>query len=144
MMKGSGDSSLLLSTLGNETTLPRTTWCLPGMCTGLSAPGKGLLTVHSLLVFCLFWRELGHSVKDSPPLPHHKLGLYLSLIGEEGKVDLFQCLHHLRQARAAQFTEQGLRACWVGREGTIRPMFCHQTPHLSLATNTLVSLTHCQ
>lgn len=42
--------------------------------------------------------------------------MYLGLIGEEGKVDLFQCLHHLRQARAAQFTEQGLRACWVGRE----------------------------
>lgn len=31
-------------------------------------------------------------------------------------MDLFQCLHHFRQARAAQFTEQGLRACWVGRE----------------------------
>lgn len=62
----------------------------------------------------------------SPP----QAGLYLGLIGEEGKVDLFQCLHRLRQARAAQFTEQGLRACWVGRE---RPS--DQCPVIKLPTS---------
>lgn len=110
MPKGSRDSSLLCPALGNERTLPVRN------AQRASAPGKGLVIIHSLLVFCLSWREPGHSVRDGPPSPHHKLRQYLSLIGEEGKVDLFQCLHHLRQARAAQFTEQGLRACWVGRE----------------------------
>lgn len=54
--------------------------------------------------------------RTAHPFPHHKRRLYLGLIGEEGEVDLFQCLHHLRQARAAQFTEQGLGARCIGRE----------------------------
>lgn len=85
---------------------------------------------------------MDYLVKDSPSLSHHKLGLYLGLIREESKVDLLQCLHDLHQARAAQFTEQGLRACCSCRERpshqcsfTILPTSAqHPTPWLSLLT----------
>lgn len=42
-------------------------------------------------------------------------GEHLGLVGEEGKVNLLQRLHHLCQTRAAQLTEQGLGA-GVGEE----------------------------
>lgn len=115
MLKGNRDSSLLLSTLGNETILPHTPCCSLGTCTGLVLQEEPVNCPFPVGVLSLL-EEPGHSAKDSPPLPHHKRGLYLGLIGKEGKVDLFQRLHHLRQARAAQFTEQGLGACCVGRE----------------------------
>lgn len=60
-------------------------------------------------------------------------GEHLSFVWEEGKVDLFQRLHHLCQTGATQLTEQGLRAgvceedvcCFVG-EGRGPPEICDQ------------------
>jgi hypothetical protein len=68
-----------------------------------------------------------------------KPGLYLSFAGQEGKVDLFQRLHHLCQARTTQLTEQGLRAGWGGQEGLSDQSHPH-TP----CPSPLHPLTHCQ
>lgn len=83
-----------------------------------AAPGASVMLCWPLpLTHCplywslsLFLREPG-LLGNRPPQPAQgQSGLYLGLIGEEGKVDLLQRLHYLCQTGAAQLSEQRLRA----------------------------------
>lgn len=62
------------------------------------------------LSLSLFLREPGLPGNRPPQPAQGQAGLYLGLVGEEGKVDLLQRLHYLCQTGAAQLSEQRLRA----------------------------------